>query len=153
CVVNLSRTPQAVELDLSPYAGRVPIELNGGALFPPIGQLTYLLTMPAYGFYWFQLAASTEAPAWHITAPEPMPEFITIVPSGTLLDALDDGARPTIEQEALPAYLSKRRWFGMKDQKLRKASIDIVTGLPAGREIALAELVTTGQQDESRWML
>src|SRR4029453_15924553 len=57
CVANVSRTPQAVELDLSDLAGRVPVELSGGSLFPPIGQLTYLLTLPPYGFYWFVLAA------------------------------------------------------------------------------------------------
>src|SRR5690348_14265911 len=50
CVANLARTPQAVELDLSEFAGRIPIELDGGSLFPPVGQLTYLLTLPPYGF-------------------------------------------------------------------------------------------------------
>jgi maltose alpha-D-glucosyltransferase/alpha-amylase len=30
------------------------IELNGGSLFPPIGQLGYLLTLPPYGFYRFR---------------------------------------------------------------------------------------------------
>ena len=34
CVANVSRTPQAVELDLSELAGRVPVELSGGSLFP-----------------------------------------------------------------------------------------------------------------------
>ena len=62
CVANLSRTPQAVELDLSEFAGRVPVELTGGSLFPPIGQLTYLLTLPPYGFYWFVLASESDAP-------------------------------------------------------------------------------------------
>ena len=75
CVANVSRTPQAVELDLSEFAGRVPVELNGGSLFPPIGQLTYLLTLPPYGFYWFILASETDAPSWHTPAPEPMPEY------------------------------------------------------------------------------
>ena len=48
CVANVSRTPQAVELDLSEFNGRVPVELTGGSLFPPIGKLTYLLTLPPY---------------------------------------------------------------------------------------------------------
>jgi maltose alpha-D-glucosyltransferase/alpha-amylase len=55
CVANVSHTPQAVELELSEFAGRVPIELSGSSLFPPIGQLTYLLTLPGHGFYWFAL--------------------------------------------------------------------------------------------------
>src|SRR5690348_2644219 len=50
CVVNVSRAAQAVELDLHDFAGRTPVELLGGAAFPSIGQLTYLLTLPPYGF-------------------------------------------------------------------------------------------------------
>jgi maltose alpha-D-glucosyltransferase/alpha-amylase len=55
CVNNLSRFPQPVELDLRRYEGRVPIELLGGVTFPKIGELSYLLTLAAYGFYWFRL--------------------------------------------------------------------------------------------------
>jgi maltose alpha-D-glucosyltransferase/alpha-amylase len=56
CIANVARTAQAVELDLSQFAGRVPVELSGGAVFPMIGQLSYLLTLPPFGFYWFNLA-------------------------------------------------------------------------------------------------
>ena len=55
CVANLASSSQAVELDLSQFAGRVPVELHAGAVFPPIGEMTYLLTLPPYGFYWFEL--------------------------------------------------------------------------------------------------
>ncbi|MGH3870200.1 MAG: maltose alpha-D-glucosyltransferase [Pseudonocardiaceae bacterium] len=55
CVNNLSRFPQPVELDLSEHEGGVPVELTGGAHFPPIGELPYLLTLPGHGFYWFQI--------------------------------------------------------------------------------------------------
>ena len=47
CVHNLARTAQAVELDLSPFAGRVPVELFGNTEFPKIGELPYLLTLGA----------------------------------------------------------------------------------------------------------
>jgi len=55
CVHNLARTAQAVELDLSPYAGRHPVELFGRQHFPRIGELPYLLTFAPRGFYWFEL--------------------------------------------------------------------------------------------------
>src|SRR6185312_6108173 len=64
CIANVARTAQAVELDLSQFAGRVPVELCGGAVFPMIGQLSYLLTLPPFGFYWFNLAADVAPPAW-----------------------------------------------------------------------------------------
>jgi maltose alpha-D-glucosyltransferase / alpha-amylase len=56
CVHNLARTAQAVELDLSPFAGRHPVELFGRSHFPQIGELPYLLTFAPRGFYWFELA-------------------------------------------------------------------------------------------------
>ncbi|MGH7860020.1 MAG: maltose alpha-D-glucosyltransferase, partial [Candidatus Binatia bacterium] len=43
-VNNLSRFPQAVELDLSRFGGWTPVELFGGNPFPKIGELSYLLT-------------------------------------------------------------------------------------------------------------
>jgi maltose alpha-D-glucosyltransferase/alpha-amylase len=55
CVSNLSRFPQPVLLDLSRFAGLVPVELTGGVHFPRIGGLPYLLTLPGHGFLWFGL--------------------------------------------------------------------------------------------------
>jgi maltose alpha-D-glucosyltransferase / alpha-amylase len=58
CVHNLSRAAQAVELDLSPFEGMVPVEMFGQASFPPIGKLPYLLTLGQRGFFWFELRAA-----------------------------------------------------------------------------------------------
>jgi len=55
CAHNLSRTAQAVELDLSQFAGMVPEEMFGENPFPRIGELPYLLTFGPRGFYWFLL--------------------------------------------------------------------------------------------------
>jgi maltose alpha-D-glucosyltransferase/alpha-amylase len=55
CAHNLARSAQAVELDLSRFWGMVPVEMFGGARFPPIGELPYFLTPGARGFLWFQL--------------------------------------------------------------------------------------------------
>ena len=54
-VNNLSKSAQAVELDLQQYKGSVPIEMFGGNLFPRIGDLYYLLTLGPYQFFWFRL--------------------------------------------------------------------------------------------------
>ncbi len=55
CVHNLARSAQAVELDLSRFAGMTPTEMLGGSHFPPIGELPYLLTLAPRGFFWFLL--------------------------------------------------------------------------------------------------
>ncbi|MBY8852950.1 alpha-glucosidase C-terminal domain-containing protein, partial [Saccharothrix sp. MB29] len=39
----------------SEHRGSRPVELTGGVRFPRIGDLSYLLTLPGHGFYWFQL--------------------------------------------------------------------------------------------------
>jgi len=78
CVANLGRSAQPVELDLSGYRGRVPLEMMGRTAFPPIGELPYLLTLPACGFYWFRLSADVEVPRWHEdrSAPEYRPVLV-----------------------------------------------------------------------------
>ncbi len=58
CVNNLARFPQPVELDLRRFMGVTPVECTGGVTFPRIGELSYLLTLPGHGFYWFQLPAA-----------------------------------------------------------------------------------------------
>jgi len=55
CVHNLARSAQAVQLDLSAFAGMVPEEMFGRTSFPPVGELPYLLTLAPRGFFWFQL--------------------------------------------------------------------------------------------------
>jgi maltose alpha-D-glucosyltransferase / alpha-amylase len=55
CVANLSRFAQYVELDLSRFNGRQPVELIGRVHFPPIGELPYLLTLGPHDFFWFEL--------------------------------------------------------------------------------------------------
>jgi maltose alpha-D-glucosyltransferase/alpha-amylase len=55
CVHNVARSAQAVELDLSAFEGRVPVEMFGNSEFPRIGELPYLLTLAPRGYFWFRL--------------------------------------------------------------------------------------------------
>ncbi|HYD95894.1 MAG TPA: maltose alpha-D-glucosyltransferase [Noviherbaspirillum sp.] len=155
CVANVSRSAQAVELDLSSYAGRVPLEMLGGSAFPPIGKLPYLLTLPPYGFYWFLLTQEASMPAWHTPAPEPLPEMATLVLRQHIAEVLDAPRRAILEGEALPAYLPKRRWYAAKQEKLKAARIGAATLLPASQAkpnvmpamLAEIEVVTSAGPD------
>jgi maltose alpha-D-glucosyltransferase/alpha-amylase len=154
CVANLGHSPEAVELDLSQFADRVPVELNAGSLFPPIGELTYLLTLPPFGFYWFALAAANDPPSWHTPAPEPLPEFVTMIVRDSLAKALASPAAKLVEDEALPQYIAKRRWFGLKDQTIKAVRVTHLVNIgDEAREILLtvAEVKTTGAT--TRWLL
>lgn len=141
CVANLSRLPQAVELDLANYAGRTPIELTGMSPFPPIGQLTYLLTLPPYGFFWFLLSAEADGPAWRSEPPEQMQDLVTVVVRRDLQELVDEPRLSgTLSNEILPAYLGRRRWFGAKGETLRHASLVAATPLPFARDVSLGEV-------------
>ena len=61
CVANISRSAQAVELDMSAWKGRVPQEMLGRTNFPRIGELPYLVTLPPYGFFWFSLKTDAKS--------------------------------------------------------------------------------------------
>jgi maltose alpha-D-glucosyltransferase/alpha-amylase len=154
CVANFAPSPQAVELDLSQFAGRVPVELNAGSLFPPIGELTYLLTLPPYGFYWFALATASEHPTWHTPAPEPLPEFVTIVIRDSLAKALSTPAVGLFEDEALPQYVAKRWWFGLKHQAIKAAHIANTVNIGEGAdEILLSEIEVRTTGGSTRWLV
>jgi len=150
CVANVSRSAQAVELDLSEFAGRVPVELSGGTPFPQIGQLTYLLTLPPYGFSWFLLSQEADAPAWSSATAGPLVEHHTFVLRGGLGDIAAEPARTLLEDELLPSYLERRRWFQHKDHGVDAVTINAFDPLPgAGEETMFVELcVKTGAKNE-----
>ena len=54
-VNNLAGTAQAVELDLSRFAGAIPVEMFGASVFPRISREPYVMMMGPYNFYWFRL--------------------------------------------------------------------------------------------------
>ncbi|MCD7111757.1 maltose alpha-D-glucosyltransferase [Rhizobium sp. DKSPLA3] len=154
CVFNLSRLPQAVELDLSEFENRVPIELTGMSPFPPIGQLTYLLTLPPYGFFWFQLVAEADGPTWRNDPPEQLPDFATMVLRRDLLEVVEEPRLSgVLSRDVLPSYLAKRRWFGSKGETLHRATI--VSALPMGfpHDILLGELEAELEGHTETYML
>src|SRR6185312_13928257 len=111
CVVNLSRAAQAVELELAEFAGRTPVEMLGGVPFPLIGQLSYLLTLPPYAFYWFYLSASADPPSWSTATPGPPIELHTFVLRDGMADIVETLARDILEKDILPKYIAQRRWY------------------------------------------
>ncbi|MGF1610875.1 MAG: maltose alpha-D-glucosyltransferase [Kiloniellales bacterium] len=124
CAANLSRSAQAVELDLSAFQGAVPVELASRTAFPPIGELPYLLTLPGYGFYWFNLEEEAEAPSWHQELPEILPEFVTLTAcDGTIGSILTGRERRQLEQDVLPYFLPLQRWFGEKQARIRSVTV------------------------------
>ncbi|MDX6804531.1 maltose alpha-D-glucosyltransferase [Terrihabitans rhizophilus] len=119
CVANFSRAPQAVELDLTELSGRVPVELSGGTEFPAIGELPYLLTLPAYGFYWFSVTEKVRGAVPQVRAPE----LFTMVLQGTPDSLFRDREQVAFEKTAAPNYLPRQRWFAGKTSRIEKVEV------------------------------
>jgi maltose alpha-D-glucosyltransferase / alpha-amylase len=137
CVANLSHAAQAVELNLGQYKGRVPVELLGRSAFPPIGDLSYLVTLPAYGFHWFVLPVAAEVPHWHTEPPPALPELITVVMTEGWRETMTGREGRRLQNEVLPAYIAKQRWFAAKDQKIDSVTTTAVSEFTVGGERAL----------------
>ena len=122
CVVNLKRSAQAVELNLAQFRGRVPVEMIGRSSFPPIGELPYMLTLPGYAFYWFDLTESAPPPSWHEERLPADERPWLVLFNGLDSFQVDAGERhgvaakllAQLEREVLPSYLSTQRWFAGK---------------------------------------
>jgi len=120
CVANLSRAPQAVQLDLSELRNAVPIELTGGSEFPAIGELPYLLTLPSYGFYWFSLSAANTG----TIGPQPeTPELFTLVLTGGIETLMAGRERIAFERTVAPRFIATRRWFGAKGSRIKSVNV------------------------------
>jgi maltose alpha-D-glucosyltransferase/alpha-amylase len=133
CVANLSRSPQAVQLDLGQCRGRVPVELVGRSVFPPIGELPYLLTLAGYGFHWFMLEEAAEAPRWADSAlPTALPELVTLVLRSGWDDVVQGRMADQLALDVLPQWLMNQRWFSGKDAGVAEARIVDWSPLPGG---------------------
>jgi maltose alpha-D-glucosyltransferase/alpha-amylase len=153
CVANLGRTAQAVELDLHPFEGRTPIELSGGTAFPQLGQLPYLLTLPPYGFLWFELTNATDAPEWSSSAPGAEVERHTFVLRPDLADVLRGQNVHVLQDTILPDYLAERRWFGAKDERVEAIELVSAIPMPAVDDLLLGEIAITTASGSTRYAL
>ncbi|GAC1595272.1 MAG: maltose alpha-D-glucosyltransferase [Candidatus Velthaea sp.] len=107
CVANLARTPQAATLDLSRFAGRVPVEMIGWSAFPKILDDRYVLTLPGHAFYWFLLSEKVpDAEPAQPPARTLLPEFATLVLPLGWRSLLREPSRGLLETEIMPPYLA-----------------------------------------------
>ena len=153
CVVNVSNAPQAVELDMQEFEGYGLTELTAGTKFPRIGELPYLLTLPAYGFFWFKMEKVGED-ARH-SSPY-LPELFTLVASGRLEGLLSDREVAAFESTVAPAYLQTKRWFAAKTARANRVKIEDLAILregARGRYVLPIISVPVGHGEEQRYFM
>ena len=83
-----------------------------------------------------------------------MPEYQTIVLRDNLDAALLKSERRLLEQEILPSYLAKRRWFAGKNDAIRSTRLCYLVRLPSSEhDIYLAEIEAQTESSTTRWQV
>ncbi len=134
-VANLSRFVQPVELDLSAFKGRVPMELFGRTPFPTLAEAPYFLTLSPHAFFWFAL----QAPAAPAPAPAP-----AAAPAITVRDhwtGVLTGAARARWEAVLPDWLRQQRWFGGPNRTVKQVSLLEAWPIPRGEDQICLALV------------
>ncbi len=148
-IANLSRFPQPVELDLSRFQGRVPVELFGRTPFPTIAAGPYPFTLNSHTALWLALetvATQQETSlssrlCKELIADEDWEELV----AGKNRDELE---------LCLPIFLKQRRWFASKGE-MKAARIRELIPLPRNSEKHFLALVTAdyAQADPEEYLL
>src|SRR5438128_4973402 len=135
-VANLSRFAQSVDLDLSAFRGRVPLELFGQTRFPPVSNAPYSLTLGPHIFYWFAFPPKSVA-----AVPGP-PATAGALPALTVRSARENALRGRDKAELetiLPRYLKGQRWFRSKARLIQTA--EIVEAIPVPHDAPVAHIL------------
>jgi maltose alpha-D-glucosyltransferase/alpha-amylase len=150
CIANLSRSAQATEIDLSPWRGRVPLEMLGRRNFPRIGDQPYVVTLAPYGFFWFNLCEQTE----EIESPSIAPEFETLVVAHGWGSLVRGRTCMILERDVLPSFLASRRWFPGKDSAAVTAKLDAILPISGDNvRLGLALVEAGGAQRASQYVM
>jgi len=125
-IANLSRFPEAVELDLQDFKGYVPVEVFSKNKFPTIKDDSYLFTISGHGYYWMELKSVEAAGETYEEQQRPAMQL------GSLRNGLEAKTLKALEARVLPDYIVKRRWFGGKARTIQRMQVVNSMTLPAG---------------------
>ncbi len=143
-VANLSRFVQPVELDLSAYAGRIPVELMGRVEFPQIGEGPYFLSLGPHAFMWFLIEPLPEGSVG--TGPAAPDELPVLPPVAAWQDLLDGGEQAPIAP-ILRRWIVSRRWFRGKSRRIKGLRTQDLIRIPVGDRSAVVVVVEVSYVD------
>lgn len=145
---NLSRFVQPVELDLSEFRDRIPVEMIGRTEFPGIGDLPYFLTLGPHSFYWFRL----EPQAQPITVGAGETATARQVPQITLENMwatlLEPAYLYSLANDILVPYFASQRWFRGKARKISSCRLSDWAKLGAAFYLTLVEVTYETAEQE-----
>ncbi|HUJ76167.1 MAG TPA: maltose alpha-D-glucosyltransferase, partial [bacterium] len=127
-VANLSRFPQPVELNLSAFKERVPVELFGRTPFPANGEQPFLLTLGPHGFYWFSLEPRPPAASQGSRGPEMR---VPVSVTRGWEEVLAERCRPALER-AVRLCLQSASWHVSAGKPMKAVTLQEAVALPLG---------------------
>ncbi|ARS35947.1 maltose alpha-D-glucosyltransferase [Pontibacter actiniarum] len=116
-IANLSRFPEAVELDLQEYKGHVPMEVFSKNKFPSIKDGEYLFTIGGHGYYWMELRPQEVSQESESQQAKPALRM------GNMKQPLEARTLRELESKVLPQYIWQRRWFGGKARTMQRMQV------------------------------
>ena len=126
-IVNLSRYSQVARLDLSKFAGYVPVELFSHNQFPLITEDDYIFPLQFKNYFWFELQKQEK---------EQMSDFLSGDERLTLsTDAWNQMSSQTMNtlNSLMMSYISKSRWFRGKSRKVKNTEIKDAIPIETGK--------------------
>jgi maltose alpha-D-glucosyltransferase/alpha-amylase len=114
-LANLSRFPQAAEIELGEYEDYVPVEMFSHNKFPPITDRPYLFTMGPHGYFWFLLQKERD----YVEDKGDQP----VVKVNKWQELFTDRNLQQLEVKILPDYIKDCRWFGSKARNIKTLKI------------------------------
>ena len=137
-VANLSKYFQVAELDLSKYAGSIPVEVDSQNRFPTIRESPYVLTLGPHNYLLLSITKADEKTGMgpKTGAKRALPELHTTASWEAILEG---ETRERFESEILPNYLMSCRWFGGKARVIRE--IKVVDRFPVVEDSNVSHLL------------
>ena len=137
-VVNLSKNPQAVSLELSDYEDFKAKEIFSQTAFPPVSAQPYPMTLSGHGYFWLALEKA-DKPA-DAQAGIPVLELAS-------WQALTEGKNDVqLTEQILPAYFQVSRWYGGKAKTIQQMKIRACVpfgGLLSQESVLLVDVIYT----------
>lgn len=120
-VVNLSRYSEAASLELSEYAGYVPVEVFSKNKFPSIKtDQDYVFTLSPHAYHWFLL--DKEIPEHKVKNNVP---YLKV---STMKQVVMNDTLSILEAHVFPEYVRRSVWFKNKEKNIE--SVKVVEKMP-----------------------
>jgi maltose alpha-D-glucosyltransferase/alpha-amylase len=145
-VANLSRFPQAAELDLREFAGLRPVEVFGKTEFPEVGGEPYPISLGSYGSFWFSLERVRET--LQVASAEAPPELVA--ESVEAIFAMK--GRGSIRR-ILPGLLRTRHWVRTGERKMLAVHVMDIVPVPKTTGYVIFARVDFSEGDPETYVL